>query len=120
MMGIDDFEEGGKFRVRFSAGENGTSAWLRAAYEPGSFSVWTVVRDGTRVIICRNGEVATRQPEYQSNGTNMNLGLLMGMRPFVNNFKGELAEILIFNESLSTEERHLVESYLMGKYDLGF
>jgi len=48
----------------------------------------------------------------------MNLGLLMGMRPFVNNFKGELAEILIFSKSLPAEKRRSVESYLREKYDL--
>jgi hypothetical protein len=117
-IAIDDFGEGGKFKVRFSAGEKGTSAWLNESYDPGSFSVWTVIRKGTRVIIYRDGKIATQNPEYHSDGTTMNLGLLMGMRPFVNNFKGELAEILIFNESLSAEERHLVEGYLMEKYDL--
>jgi hypothetical protein len=117
-IAIDDFGEGGKFKVRFSAGEKGISAWLSELYDPGSFSVWTVIRKGTRAIIYKDGKIATRKSEYHSDGTTMNLGLLMGMRPFVNNFKGELAEILIFNKSLSDTERSLVESYLMEKYDL--
>jgi hypothetical protein len=117
-IAIDDFDEGGSFKVRFSAGEKGTSAWLNDPYDPGSISLWTVIREGTRVIIYKDGKIATQKPEYHSDGTTMNLGLLMGMRPFVNNFKGELAEILVFNESLSDIERDLVESYLMEKYDL--
>ena len=119
-IAIDDFEEGGKFKVRFSAGEKGTSAWLNEPYKPGNFSVWTVAREGTFVTIYKDGKVATQRPEYHSGTTTMNLGLLMGMRPFVNNFKGELAEILIFNESLSAVERGLVEGYLAEKYRLGY
>ena len=80
--------------------------------------MWTVIREGTRVVIYKDGKIATRKPEYHSDGTTMNLGLLMGMRPFINNFKGDLAEILILTKSLSDTERGLVESYLMGKYDL--
>lgn len=117
-IAIDDFREGGKFKVRFSAGEKGANAWLKEPYEPGSFSVWTVTRKGNEVNIYRDSKIGTRRSAYQSEGTTMNLGFLMGMRPFVNNFKGELAEILIFNASLSDEERSLVENYLIEKYSL--
>jgi len=108
-----------EFAVRFSAGESGSNARLRQPKKEGSFSVWSVVREGIRVVIYRDGKIATDRPEYVSKGTTMNLGLLMGMRPYHNNFTGELAEILVFNASLSSVERRSVEQYLMEKYGLG-
>ena len=107
-----------EFAVRFSAGESGSNARLREPYKPRSFSVWTVVREEMRVMIYRDGELATERPDYVSEGTTMNLGLLMGMRPYHNNFTGELAEIMVFGASLSAGERRAVEQYLMDKYRL--
>jgi hypothetical protein len=118
MIFFDDFDAGGKFSVRFSAGGSGTNARLREPYTPGSFCVWTIIRKGSKVVIYRNGETATEKPEYVADGTTMNLGFLMGMRPLHNNLKGEIAEILVFGESLSASERGSIERYLADKYGL--
>ncbi len=118
MIFFGDFDAGGKFSVRFSAGGSGTNARLSEPYKPGSFCVWTISRKGTNVAIYRNGRIATEKPEYVADGTTMNLGLLMGMRPLHNNLKGDLAEILVFGTSLSASERGSIERYLGGKYGL--
>ena len=107
-----------EFAFRFSVGEDGTNARLRDHYEPGTFAVWTLVRDGSRVMIYRDGQLATKRPEYTSSNTVMNIGLLMGMRPHNVNFKGELAELLIFSTSLSAIRRQPAEQYLISKYGL--
>lgn len=113
-IGLND----GRLSVRFSAGEKGTNARLIEPYEQGNFSVWTVIREGKSIMIYRNGKLAAERTEYFSVGTTMNLGLLMGMRQHIVNLKGELAELVIFSKSLSTDKRQLVERYLMNKYNL--
>jgi hypothetical protein len=106
----------GEFTVRFSVGERGFNARLRSRYEPGRFAVWSVIRKGGRVTIYRNGQRATERADYPSDGSTMNLGLLMGMRPRNVNLKGDLAELLVFSRALSDDHRAGIERYLTEKY----
>lgn len=47
-----------------------------------------------------------------------NIGLYIGKWCGSNSFGGELAEIIVFNNPLTSEERLLVENYLSQKYDI--
>jgi hypothetical protein len=91
---------------------------LRSSYEPGRFAVWTFMRQGPRVLAWRDGEPASVRAADLSRGTTLNLGLLFGQRPQVQNLKGELAELLVYSNALSDNDRVAVEQYLGRKYAL--
>jgi len=108
----------GRFSFRFSAGERGTNARLYEPVELGSFAVWTLMRKNNLVTIHKNGKRATERVEYPSDGTTMNLNVVMGWRTWLGGLRGELAELLVFSSSFPAGERQSVARYLMDKYGI--
>jgi hypothetical protein len=117
-IGMDDLARG-RLHARFSVGEPAVRPQLRDGYTSGRVAVWTVVRQGNRVVVYRDGKPAAVPDTLTSRGTTLNLGLLLGMRPAVQNLKGELAELLVYGAAIPGEERAAVEQYLGDKYGLG-
>ena len=83
-------------------------------YGPGTFAAWIVSREADRVRLyvngrpCGEGQLKTVTP--------MNLQVLFAMRPWANWFRGELAELLVYDRSLDDEERSRLDAYLREKY----
>jgi hypothetical protein len=106
----------GELHVRFSVGEASLRPKLPGPYELGGFSVWTLIRQGNRVMVYRDGKEVSSSTPLVSTGSPMILGLLFGMRPLAQNFKGELAELLVFSTALVPADRIKLEQYLSDKH----
>jgi hypothetical protein len=85
----------------------------------GTYAMVSVVDTGTTVSIWHDG-VATSIADTASNVGNIDINqLVVGLWPAdVNYFYGDLAELVIFSEALSTADRQKVELYLRSKYGL--
>jgi hypothetical protein len=74
------------------------------------------VRRGDRVHAHRDGKpLGTSRLKAVAP---MNLQYLLSIRSWANTFRGDLAEILVFDSALSDRARAAVEAYLGAKYGL--
>jgi len=116
-ISVHDLKKG-EFSIGFSAGD-AVPVLLSRPVSAGRFNLWTVTRRNNVVTVRKNGEVASRRKPRPSDGTTLHVWYLLTRRTVRHGlFKGDLAEILGFDQALTEEELERVESYLVDKYVL--
>lgn len=96
-----------QLNVKFSATGDGATIGLQQPYQPGTFAIWTLIREGGRLRLYRDGEL---QGEASARTETFNISALLTQRSWgVNGFRGQLAEMLIYNRALPDDERTEVE-----------
>ena len=128
------------YRYRYTLGKTGNDEWrtggrrldgdsfqiiVGGTIETGTFNLVSSVVSWENAVLrlFEDGiEVASSDSFQTSGGTSDtdSLGMAIGARPDGNdnNWKGDIAEILIYDRALNDPEREMVEAYLSAKYGI--
>jgi hypothetical protein len=106
--------------LSFQVGNPSSGGSVAAQQPPGWEDSWHVLacqRDGTNGLIRVDGVTVTPPSVFTTVATvNQSADLIVGSDHFGNTFNGEIAEILVFNESLPETDRQTVEETLRTKW----
>lgn len=107
--------------IHFQVGDpnppNGGDLWaLAPSTWEGHWNVLTVSRDGNDGAIRVNGVSLPLLAQFFTPGNSAAIGnLWIGSDTWMNYYQGEIAEIIVYNTSLSDEEIESIEDMLMDK-----
>ena len=100
---------------------DGTNDKIEQAYTVGTWKVFTSSLGSGYISIKQNGTAASTASSGNTDSLNNSLELGRVYSSFYGNqlcLDGDIAEMIIYNRSLSTAERDAVEMYLVTKYGL--
>lgn len=103
--------------IRFTKAD-GTIGTINPSSNPSSYIIYSAINNDPNATLYENGNsIGTLNKNCSNLGQNNPIGV--GCQPYgggINNFDGDIAEIIIYNSALSDGDRGLVEDYLNDKY----
>lgn len=88
------------------------------SYNTGSGQIASITVDGTSGQQLDANGVMVASGTKTGSDFNWQTGMVIGGHNFIGQYSGEIAEVLIFEQALSDEDRIKVEGYLAHKYNL--